>query len=458
MKNLAGTTYPLTAAQNILFYSQKFTLHKQVNNIFTLITLEQELDFQVLQRAIELAYEQNDALHIRLAKVRGEFRQFFYPGESPRIGFLDFLCKKRDAMERKLYRLASKPFYLQNRPMSRIWMIRTADGMSGIYFGVSHIVLDSWGICVLMKHVMDLYAALKCGNPMPKPLYPHEPLLIADVGYRDTPQYRKDLEFWKRECMCEEPWYTHVNGPEVLEAYRRKKRNNQLQGSPSFSLRTKALHETIIIPREDVLVMEAFCREHALPMQTLFLFGVRTCLSKRNRRQKDVSINATVARRSTLQERFSGGTLVHAFPFRTVIEESCTFLDAVGQVHGRQSLLYRHAGIDYLEILKLIQDAYFNGDPMPSHQAVCLTFQPVALTLGEGAACHTKWYCNGVSSQPFYLTIMDDDGSGGLRCYYEYQRSVVKRQTVLDFHANMVKVILAGISNRDVTVGELLDL
>lgn len=450
--------YPMTAAQNILFYNQMFTVHKQVNNIYTLMLLEKELDFAVLRQAIGLAYRHNDALRIRLKRVDGRIVQHFLPEEPQNPQLLDFTGWAQDRVDRKLYKLASRPFRVLNRPMSRIWMVRSPEGQCGIYFGVSHIILDSWGICVLMKYVMDVYNALKDGTGMPRPPHPHEPLLIKDLEYQNTAQHQKDLEFWKQECAREEPWYTHVNGMAVLDAYRKKKRNSRLQGASGFTLRTRALHEVLTVPPEKVTKMEAFCTAHGLPMQVLFMMGVRTCLSKRNGRQKDVSFYTTVARRCTLPEKTSGGTRVHAMPFRTILAAADSFLAALGQLRDRQTAVYRHAGIDFLEIRKLMQDAWLKGDPMPSHQSVCLTFQPVRLTLACGTPLHTKWYCNGVSSQPFYLTIMDDDGTGGLRCYYEYQRSVVQRQTVLDFHEDMVGIIMAGIENPDITVGQLLDL
>ncbi len=452
------TFYGMTAAQNILFYNQKFTLHKQVNNIFTLMLLEQPLDFNILRQAIGKAYAQVDALRIRLKKINKRVMQYFIPAYEPKIGMLDFSGKAQIQMDRHLYRLASKPFYLLNRPLSRVWMVRSPEGQCGIYLGVSHMIMDSWAICILMKHVMDLYRAEAGEAEQPRPPALHEPLLIQDLDYKNTAQYQKDLEFWQAECRQEEPWYTHINGPSVLEEYRKKRKNPRLQAASGFTLRTRALHEVLTIPAEDVAKMVAFCAEHTLPLQVLFLLGVRTCLSKRNKRQKDVSLYSTVARRSTLAEKRSGGTRVHPVIFRTVISEADSFLSAAKQVAARQTEVYRHAGIDMLEVKQLSDNAYRGGDPVGSYQSVCLTFQPVQLALSDGAAVHTKWYCNGVSSQPFYLTVMDDDGSGGLRCYYEYQRSVVKQQTVLDFHADLLSTMLIGVENPALPVGQLLDL
>jgi hypothetical protein len=47
------TYYELTSGQNILLLSQKFSLLKQVNNVHTLMLVDKELDFAVLERRLK---------------------------------------------------------------------------------------------------------------------------------------------------------------------------------------------------------------------------------------------------------------------------------------------------------------------------------------------------------------------------------------------------------------------
>lgn len=450
--------YGLNASQLMLFYSQKFTLFKQVNNVFTLTLVEEELDFDVLRKAIGQAYATCDTLRIRFTKVGKEIKQYFLEKETPSIKTLDFTGQTREQMDKKLYKLASRPFYVKNRLMSSFYMVRSSEGMTGIYLGVSHLILDSWGICVLIKYIMDTYEALKNGAPMPAPLFSQEQLLIKDLAYRESPQYQRDIEFWQQECTRPEPYFTHINGSAKLQTYRKKKKNESLRYASGLALDTRAKHEVLVIPKEHVDEMKAYCIERNFPMQALFLAAVRTVYSKLNDRQPDITVYTTVARRGTKQEKTGGGTRVHALMMRTIAQEGDTFDSVVEQVHGRQNVLYRHAEFGLLEYLPIVQAAYCGGDPMPGYASVSITFQPVQLTLGEGRICHTKWYCNGAASQSMYITVMDDDGSGALRVYYEYQQSVVKKQTILDFHTCMVNVMLSGVRNPAVTVGELLDM
>ena len=100
--------YDLTYSQKILFYSQKYTVHKQVNNISMCILVEEELDLDILKKAIRLAYERMDSLSIRLVKKDGDVKQYFNKDQKTEIGYMDFRNKTFEAMEKKLYKIARK--------------------------------------------------------------------------------------------------------------------------------------------------------------------------------------------------------------------------------------------------------------------------------------------------------------------------------------------------------------
>ncbi|MEA4889049.1 MAG: hypothetical protein VB070_06270 [Clostridiaceae bacterium] len=232
--NTKPTYYDLSQSQKILFYSQSFSLYKQINNVFSLMLLNKELDFDALRQAIAIG---------------------------------------------------------------------------------------------------------------------------KDITYDQSEHHQKDRAFWDEECKRPEPFFTHINGSPWLERYRKKKRNPNLRGASCVTLNTKAAHEIIMIPPEQVEQMETFCRENMLPLQTLFMMGLRTALSARNNRQPDISFHNAVARRATQHEKRSGGTRIHVLVIRSILPEECTFLDALIQISDRQSLMFRQF---HVELVNTIMDGIEN--------------------------------------------------------------------------------------------------
>ncbi|RBP66008.1 condensation domain-containing protein [Alkalibaculum bacchi] len=448
--------YDLTFAQRILYYSQKYTLHKQVNNVATFALTDQKLDVDILTQAIRIAVQRNDCFNIRFEKVKGDEKQYFAEYEEPVIEYLDFEGKTREVMDKKLYKIAKKRVTKNKKPMYKIHTICSPEGTHGIYFVVSHMILDSWGITTFFKDIFAIYSSLINGTEMPKPLYPYEKLLIEELNYRNTPAYEKDKAYFQSLFVEEnEPIFTHINGSEVLEKYRGKKGNPSLRYASSFNLWSKADNHMLPIDKELVDEMNAYCTDNKISMQSLILLVYTRYVAKVNF-VNDISMHTVVARRGTLREKNTGGTRVHFFPFRTVFEREVTVQDACKSIDQQQSTLYRYANMDPLEVVKISKETY-NVPQEATHFFSSLTFQPVKLSVA-GMNLDTKWYGNGAYSGGLYLTVMDGGFMGGLKIYYEYQVNIVSLETIQKFHSYMIKALEKCVREKDATVGDLLDI
>ncbi|MCM0648123.1 condensation domain-containing protein [Clostridium swellfunianum] len=452
--------YDLTSAQQLLFFSQKYTIRKQVNNVCTSAVLDAELDFNVLRKAVQKAYERNDALRVHIVKLGKEMKQYFAEYEEPNIEYLDFSGKTLEKMEKKLHKIAKKRITVFGKQMSKVYMLRTYDGKCGLYFVVSHMIMDSWAITTFFKDVLSIYNSMVKGTEMPKPINSYEDLLIKELNYRNTASYKRSREFFEKMFTEDEPIYTSINGYEVLEKCRKKKKNLSLRyafsGLDSLIF-TKARNTMLQVPKELVQKMESFCEANKLTMQSLVLLAIRSYFSKINRNEKDISLHTVVARRGSIAEKNAGGTRVHFLPFRTIIEESDTFKEACETISEKQNSIYRHADMDPLEVMGMWKKAY-NIPQAGTYLGASITFQPVKLVSPDGINIETKWYSNGTASQPIYFTVMDGDGTGALKMYYEYQTSKVSTDTITRMHSYMLKVLEEGVTKEDITIGDILKL
>lgn len=450
--------YPLSPSQHLLFLSRKYTIHKAVLNIPISMILDVKLDNDVLQKALEIAVTRWDSFGLRLKQENKEIKQYFDTRTCECIEQKDFSQSSEEKMQEFFHKEARKKMDILECPMARFFILTTPKGNTGIFSVINHIIMDSWAISMFFKDVIDVYTTLVNGLPLPKEIRSYESSLIKEIEYSNSDAYKKDQEFWIKEIGQSEPIYTSVNGSEVLEKFRKKSKNNDIRFAKSFFIRTKADHVVRNIEKEDMDKMKAFLKEYEFPsMQILFLMGLRTYLAKVNKETSDVSLNSVVARRATLEDKFSGGTRVQVLPFRTIIEEDKTFLEALNILLDKQNSLYRHANINSMELFGM-EHKVFPAKPGQSYRGVTLTFQPVPMEVGNGMHAETKWYPNGASAQPFYLTIMDGDGSGGLKCYYEHIVSHIKPETINACHDYLVKVILEGISHPEMTLKELYQL
>lgn len=328
------------------------------------------------------------------------------------------------------------------------------DGKNGIFFKVSHFILDSWSIGTLFMDIFAIYKSIMNKSDMPKALYPYEELLIEDLNYQNSDSYQKDRQYYfDYFSSVENPIYSHVSGTDILEKAREKKKDPSLRYNNLFSLRTKARNIMFPVDKDFVKKMTDYCSENRIPMQTLILLALRSYLSRVTYNEKTIAFYSVVARRATLQEKRSGGSRVHFFPFITNIDDSENFEEACKKISQRQTGSYRHISIDPLEQLDIMKKVYKLPE-LGSFSSASLTFQPVKLNINN-MKFETKWYGNGASGNPLYITVMDGDGSNGLKFYYEYQTHNISRETINELHNFIVNFIDKGIKDMNTTIGRI---
>ena len=87
-----------------------------------------------------------------------------------------------------------------------------------------------------------------------------------------------------------------------------------LRAAPTVSDSMEAAIDVFHLEEEPTKRLMTFCEQQHISLQCLLLMGIRTYLQKVNQCD-DVSIQVAYARRATLQEKKSGGTRIHSFPF-----------------------------------------------------------------------------------------------------------------------------------------------
>jgi hypothetical protein len=449
--------YPLTSSQHTLFLARKYSIHKSITNVPTSIIVKDDLDLDLLEDAVRKAITRWDVFGLRLVKEGSQQKQYFGEREVEYIGQLDFTGKTREEMTKKLEKLGSKKLDVYEAPLARIYIMKTPEGYGGIFSVISHMIMDSWSISMFYKDCFDIYFSMAKGTPFPKDIRDYENVLKKEIAYRQSDQYQKDVDYWTEDNNSEEPIYTDLTG-DGLEKFRKKKKDNSLRHNGIFYIRNTAQLDMHWLEKDKVEPMAHFIEEHQFPsMQVLFQMGLRTYLAKVNNHEEDISYYNVCARRGTLEEKRTGGTRVHFITFRTIMPKETTFLDGCRMLYDKQNELYRHADFPPMEMLD-IEQRIRGLNQSGTYRSLSMTYQPVAMKLEEDVEIETRWYSNGAVASPFYLTIMDGDGTGGFKCYYEYMSNIISEETIKDLHRYMTKVMVEGAKNPDITLDELYAL
>ncbi len=452
------TLYSLTPSQGLTVMNRTWCIHRNVVNIPTSIIVDAALNLDMLEKAVLLAVGRWDSFGIRIVKQGRQWQQYFAEPALISLKRKDFRGRTSAEMEKFFHREAGKVLPLADSPMAKIWVFSDPEGNSGVFSVVNHLIMDSWAISNFYADVLGVYLALADGHPLPKAPVSYEGVLVKELAYLQSDRYTTDKEYWRQELTQSEPLFTSLKGGQELADFRRKKKLPQARHCKNFYLRSRGGHIVKVVSAADVERCKEFLVEQRFPsLQLLFALALRTYLATVNDRNPDVTFGGTLARRGTLEEKRTGGSRVHHFDFRTVLPESTTFMEALEAMLEKQNQHYRHMDFPSVEAINMGLEA-FGQHPGITYSGVLMTFQTLAVALDDGLTFRTMWYGNGATAIAAYLTVMDDDGTGGLRCYWEHSLTRMPATYIDDAHDFMVRVIRAGIERPTITLGELMDM
>ena len=154
-------TYPLTVAQKFHFYYMDFCPEIEVVNVGTSLTIEYELDINVLRGAIYMAYQRCEAMRLRFAydKKEEQWYQYIADKEEREIPYVDFTGKTMKEAEEVMKEWTRVPFEREDSPMNKIVIIKTPDGNMGIYLLGDHLTLDAQSLICFLRDVIEIYCS-----------------------------------------------------------------------------------------------------------------------------------------------------------------------------------------------------------------------------------------------------------------------------------------------------------
>ncbi len=466
MKTRKGyKVYPLTVAQKFHLYYLPFCPSAAVLNIGTSLTIEVELDWDLLKKSINKAYERSEGMRVRFAKDKeGNYYQYVVKHEDQDIEFVDFSNGTMEEAEAKMTEWTRVPFKLEDTQLTRIVMIRMPDGFNGVYFLGHHMIVDAQSLICFLKDIIELYCNAKYeGVPYPKDMCSYIEQIQRDLAYEaGSRAQQRDTVYFQKEIESSEPIYNGIHGTDKLEAARKMFKNPNLRTAFNASDDTTSALDIFHLEAEPTKRLMDFCEKYHVSLACLLLMGLRTYFQKMNGFE-DVSINTAIARRATLKEKKSGGTRIHSFPFRTIFPEDMKFIDAVYSIRDKQNEYFRHANYDPTAYFAYRSKTYPQPHAGLTYEPISLTYQPLTLKekgldqLGD-IRYKTKWYPNGMTAQAMYLTVMHRPEDNGLDFNFEHQIKAVSRDELEYLYYYLCKIMFKGAENPDLTIGDIIKL
>lgn len=459
MNSVNKPVYPLIPPQEMIQFMLKYSFfHKQVTQIPDSIIVSQKIDFDVMTEAFNIEIERNDCLRLVFFKQNGKIMQYFR--DPYRIGSVPvYNFKSDEEREKVLTADAQKPIKMLKGEIFRLKYFTTYDGRYGVYINIHHLVMDNAAVFAFFNDLFAVYDHLKNSKPMPKPLGSYEDRIKRELAYvEDKSNLEKEKEAYTEYITRNgEPVYLGVEGPKLLEAERKKKKDPSINAPSLFDpIHDKAeLTKTTFSPELSEKFF-AFCENNNVSPECLVQLALRMHLSKINNGHLDTYFICLCTRRRTLTEKRSGGTVTAPLPWRVHLEEDDTFMSALDKMADAQVWAFRHMDYPYLEYRDL-QRELFNYSAAAGSSTMMFSWMPINEKSINGWEYEYVGYCLGRYIMVLYTFAMKDAHSGCLKISCLHRTKFVSVEDIKALQNGTKKALEIGLENPNISVKELLE-
>lgn len=199
------TTLPLLASQREIWFAENWLdAGNTVYQVGEYVHIRGELDEKIFAESLHRVILDLDAVHVRVVRDGGNSGQIVGDGASWSLRHLDLSVTEDPpaAADAWMAEELARPSDLAVGPMFNFALLRTGSREYRWFQNYHHLVMDAYGSQLVSRRVAAVYTALKNDrDPGANPFGSLHSLVDEDVAYRNSPEFDRDQEFWRRQMQ-----------------------------------------------------------------------------------------------------------------------------------------------------------------------------------------------------------------------------------------------------------------
>ena len=445
--------YPLSSIQRGLAFLFRFYPDLHILNLAARLDFEEEIDEELMLRAIRETESRVAFLKVRLHMQDAETMvQYLYEGEPTPVEVVDLSDRTDEEIARIMYDWTYDAFpnSILDEQLYSFKLVRCPNGKRSLYVCVEHFIIDGFCTLFLLDYLDRVYAALATGTELPEPTEAPWKLVESDLAFAASEKYQKQL--LKAEAEFEtEPMFTSINGlgaPEFIEGKRYGKTMDisKLDGG---CIR-------LPIPAALAARVDESAKQLNISPSNYYFLALRSYLGHVSGTDDVTICTSIAASRITKYEKGAGLDCATQQLVRSIIPFETGFEDALLQLSVTQNDMLRHARSRSVDLSKWLHERY----DVPfgcEYYTMQYSYLPLYGLSDKYLKFTPSYVSNGQSNQPCYMLILPGDRSGTLSTTYVYSLADTKPESIERYHRFMLAFLEAGMDGPDRTIRELID-
>ncbi len=424
--NNRPSTFPLSFAQERLWFLEQMTPGNSFYNIPTAVRVRAPLVVGALRRSLNAVVARHESLRTSFAAVDGRPVQRVTHSLKVPLPVHDLralLPAERDA---EVIRLAAeearRPFDLTTGPLIRARVARL-DRVEYVFFlTMHHIISDGWSMGILFDELRRGYVAFATGR---RPSLPDLPLQYGEYAV------------WQREMLAGEAredlvayWRTQLADVPVLELPLDRPR-------PAVQ-RFRGSAVSLVVPEPVARALESLAHREGSTLFMVLLAAFQALLA-RYCGQDDVAVGTYLAGRTRVQTERLIGFFINTVVLRTRTDGDPSFTELLRRVREVALDAYAHQDLPFAKLVEeLAPERDLSRNPM--FQVVLHLFNAPAARHETGADADPVVGATQEASL-FDLVVTLCETRDGLVGQVEYDTDLFDRATVTQLARHYVTLL-----------------
>lgn len=411
--------FPLTYPQKGIWYLEKMYPGTSIGNIAGTERIKEAVDYELLEKAINIFIAQNDGMRLGLVEDNGLPRQCVNDYQYYKPDFFDFSMSEVKELYKWEEEETSIPFCIKDSNLFYFAVLKFSDNEGGFYIKTHHLISDAWSMGILGSEIVGIYEKLKGGLDHSSKKSSYVEYLVSEEEYQYSDKFEKDRKFWNEKF---------VSVPELMSF---KSRNTRL-------IHSKTIRKTFKIERNLAQNIRLFCSETKTSPFTLFL-AILAIYLNRVTIKEDIVIGTPVLNRTNAKEKETVGMFVTQVPVRLKVDPTYEFASFIKQVTNEWQLLLKHQKYPYELVLKEFRDKHNIVDNLYD---IYLSYQNIKFEKEHSIDYSTRWHFNGYQPESLTIHINDRDDQGIYILNFDFLIELFSEDEIDSFYRYYANILM----------------
>lgn len=425
--------FDLTIPQKSIWNTEKFYKDTSIANVSGTGKIDEIVDFNMLEKAINIVVERNDALRIRIKIQNNKPMQYFDKYEFFHVDCV--LVKNEEEAEKKIQDLVTTHINVLNEKLVKFIMFKFPNGKGGFNIVGNHIISDAWSSARVCSEVINVYSKLIKNESVDDTLESsYIDYINSETEYLNSDKYIKDKEFWEQRFN---------------KQYETAK---VIPNNDEKTINSKAKRKEIKISKLITKQINEYCKINRIS-PFVFLLGIYGIYLSKINNLDEIIIGTPMLNRKGIKEKQMIGMFVNTLPFKISIDSKLNIKDLFTQIAQDSMSMLRHQKYSFFELINYIRKNLKMNNNLYDF---VISYQNAKTTANESDIKYSaKWNFNENISETINVHISDIDNEEQYNIFYDYQINCLKEKDILDLHQRILRMIEQVINSEELLVKDI---